>query len=61
MNDQNTEKIQQQIKEVEDKLEANSLAWECLKVLKAQNKRMFVSLIAVVFMWFATIAVLIGK
>jgi hypothetical protein len=61
MNEQNTVKIEQQIKEVEQKLDAHSLAWECLAILKKQNKRMFLALMAVVFMWFATIAVLIGK
>lgn len=61
MNDQNTVKIEQHIKEVEKKLDSHSLAWECLNVLKKQNKRMFISLIVVVLMWFATIAVLIGK
>lgn len=54
--------IQEDIEKIEkkaEKLEKNSLAMELLEDYKKANKRMFIALIIVLFMWFATIGYLV--
>lgn len=54
--------IQEDIEKIEkkaEKLEKNSLAMELLEDYKKANKRMFIALILVLFMWFATIGYLV--
>lgn len=54
--------IQEDIEKIEkkaEKLEKNSFALELLEDYKKANKRMFIALILVLFMWFATIGYLV--
>ena len=54
--------IQEDIEKIEkkaEKLEKNSLAMELLEDYKKANKRMFIALIIVLFMWFTTIGYLV--
>lgn len=54
--------IQEDIEKIEkkaEKLEKNSFAMELLEDYKKANKRMFIALILVLFMWFATIGYLV--
>jgi len=54
--------IQEDIEKIEkkaEKLEKNSFAMELLEDYKKTNKRMFIALILVLFMWFATIGYLV--
>lgn len=54
--------IQEDIEKIEkkaEKLEKNSFAMELLEDYKKANIRMFIALILVLFMWFATIGYLV--
>lgn len=54
--------IQEDIEKIEkkaEKLEKNSFAMELLEDYKKTNKRMFIALILVLFMWFVTIGYLV--
>lgn len=51
--------LKENIQEIEDKVEQTSFAYEMLKDMKAQNKRLFIIILVILGLWFATIGYLV--
>lgn len=53
------EQIVKKLDDLEQKIDSNSLAYELIKQNAKANKRLFIALIAVISLWFATIGIFI--
>lgn len=51
--------LKENIQEIEEKVEQTSFAYEMLKDMKTQNKRLFTIILVILGMWFATIGYLV--